>query len=62
MKLFDWVLLLFTFTWIAFFIIKLLYVLDSREARQGRANIKIGYPVIFIPVLCWLIIAYRVGG
>ena len=61
MKSFDWVLLVISIIWFLFNIVKIWSLLDSYEVKYSGATISIGYG-FFIPMLMWLLIAYRVGG
>jgi hypothetical protein len=62
MKAFDWVLLSFGIAWCLFNFIKIWALLDDRRVKYHGAKINVGYDVILVPLVAFLIVAYRVGG
>ena len=62
MKAFDWVLLVISILWVLLSGLKILAMLSSREVKYRGAKVIIGFWVPLVPVVMWLVIAYRVGG
>lgn len=61
MKPFDWALLVISILWFLFNVIRIWVLLDTKEVKYMGATIRLGWG-FFIPILMWLVIAYRVGG
>jgi len=62
MRAFDWTLLVISILWCLFFGLQLWVMLNSREVKYLGAKVTVPFMVVIVPLLMWLIIAYRVGG
>jgi hypothetical protein len=61
MKPFDWTLLAISVFWFVTNILRIWAMLDTKEVKYYGARIVVGWS-FWIPMIMWLIIAYRVGG